>query len=106
PGQQFLLISMGGKAADRVDIRPDLDFLPENPDHFLTVNDPPAKGAFRRKADKDDAGFPAPDIVLEMVADPAAGAHAGTGDDDRSALKSVDRYGFGRLPGEMQSGQG
>ena len=44
-------------------------------------------------------------IVLEVVPYTAAGAHAGTGHDDGTAVDTVDRNGFGGLPGEMQSWQ-
>nr|BAL53776.1 hypothetical protein HGMM_F08F07C35 [uncultured Acetothermia bacterium] len=45
-------------------------------------------------AHKDDAALRAPQLMLEMVQDPPAGAHAAAGDDDRVACQRVDRFGF------------
>src|ERR1700730_1163690 len=57
-------------------------------------------------ADEHDARILPTEIVLEVVAHAAAGAHARAGHDDGPAMDTVDRDGLGGFTREMQSGQG
>src|SRR5580700_54409 len=67
PRQQTLLIGMGGKPADRMDLRLDRDVFTEEADRFRAADDLLGGRALRSIADKNHACFRAPKIVLEMV---------------------------------------
>jgi len=63
------------------------------------------QGTRRRKAHEHQARFPPPEIVLEVVADSSAGAHARARHDDGGTDDPVDGHGFRCLAGEAQAGQ-
>ncbi len=104
PVEQFLLIGMGGEAADGVDFCVDLDFLLQHSDHFRTLDNLAGQRTLGRITDKNHRSFPAPEVVAEVVADPAAGAHAGTGNDDR-APNMLQGHGLGGVADDFQPGQ-
>ena len=105
PGQQFGLVGMGGEAVDGIDARPDRNVLAENAHLLGAVDDVARERATGCVADEYDARIVATEIVLQVMAHTAAGAHAGAGHDDGAAVDAVYRDGFGGLPREMQSRQ-
>jgi hypothetical protein len=82
PVQQTALVGMGGEAADGVHFRGNLVVLAPEPDLAGAIHQRAAGGAAGLEAHDHHVGLAAPDIVLEVVLDAPAGAHAAAGDDD------------------------
>ena len=76
PFEKFRQVGVAGKPVDGVNARPHRDVLVKNAHSFGAVDDLPRQGAHRRLADEHDAALRAPQIMLEVVADPASGGHA------------------------------
>lgn len=101
--EELRLIGVGGETINGVDASPNRNFFAEN-NHLLGAVDYAAgESPNSCVADKYDARILATEVVLEVVAHAAAGAHARAGHDDGSAMDTVDRNGLGGLPREMQS---
>src|ERR1035437_10303155 len=96
---------MGGETINGVDASPNRNILAENVHLLLAVDNPPRESPNGCVAVEHDARIRATEIVLEVVAHAAAGAHARAGHDDGPATDVVYRNGFGCLPREMQSWQ-
>ncbi|MNV87224.1 hypothetical protein D3C71_1813320 [compost metagenome] len=64
-----------------------------------------SRRAFGLEAGEHHVAILAPEVVLEMMGDAPAGAHAAAGDDDGAALDPVDRHGFVRGRGAAQDRQ-
>ena len=58
------------------------------------VDDASAEGSFRLISNEDDAVSRIPQVVLQMVADPARFAHAAGGDDDLGGAVDVEPLGL------------
>ena len=69
------------------------------------IDDLSRQRALGRVPDEDDARLGPPEVVAEVVAHAAAGAHPGTGHDDGAAGDAVDRHGIGVFAGEAKTGQ-
>jgi len=78
-------------------------FSPQ-PDMFGTVNQQAPQGTLCLVADDHDMAMPAPNVVFKMVFDAPTGAHAATGNDDRTALDGIDRHRFFRRAGVGEYG--
>src|SRR5258708_37463503 len=96
---------MGGETINGVDASPNRNILAEDVHLLDAVNNLASKRPDGGVADEHDARILATEIVLEVVAHAAAGAHSRAGHDDGSAGDTVYRNGFGSLPREMQSRQ-
>jgi Iron-containing alcohol dehydrogenase len=68
-------------------------------DLLPSVDDPPRERADRGEANENHRTFASPKIVTQMVADAAAGAHAGAGQDDCATGDAVDRHRIRSLAG-------
>ena len=79
PVQQFPLVRVAGLAGHRDNAGPDRHLLIEEFDGFDPFQQAPAQGAFGLIAHKEHRGAAAPQIVLQMVPDPASLAHAAGG---------------------------
>lgn len=79
PGEQLSLIGMRRKSVDGVNFCAHGNFFPVDYDFFCTINDLSSKGRGGRISDKYDAAFLARNILLQMVSNPPARAHAGPG---------------------------
>jgi hypothetical protein len=90
PAEQPRAAGMRGQAPDRVDLRRDLDRLVPEPHVLGTVDEPPAERALCLEADEHDVTLGAPEVVLQVLHDPAAVAHAAARDHDRAAARLVD----------------
>src|SRR5580704_13195421 len=105
PSQQLRLVGMGGKAIDGVDASPNRNVFAEDIHVLGAVDNLACKSPNGCVADEHDARILPTEIVLEVVAHAATGAHARAGHDDGSATDAVYRNRFGGLPREMQSWQ-
>ena len=103
PSQQLRLVGMGGETINGVDASPNRNILAENVHLLGAVDNSARESPNGCVADEHDARILATEIVLEVVAHAAAGAHARAGHDDGPAMDAVYRNGFGGLPREMQS---
>lgn len=102
PIEEFGLARVGREAANGVDLGADGDGFAEDADHGCAFDEFAAEGAVGLVADDDDVDALAPEVVLEVVKDAAAGAHARAGDHDGGALMVVD--GFGLFGGGGEAG--
>src|ERR1035437_4452667 len=96
---------MGGETINGVDASPNRNILTENVHLLLAVDNTARKSPTGCVPDEHDARIFATEIVLEVVAHAAAGAHARASHDDGAAMDVVYCNGFGGLPREMQSRQ-
>src|ERR1039458_8846865 len=96
---------MGGETINGVDASPNRNILTENVHLLLAVDNAARESPNGCVADKHDARILATEIVLEVVAHAAAGAHARAGHNDGAAMDVVYRNGFGGVTREMQSRQ-
>ena len=103
PSQQLGLVGMRGETIDGLDASPNRNILAENVHLLGAVDNLARKSPDGCVADKHNARILATEIVLEVVAHAAAGAHARAGHDDGPARDAVYRNGFGGLLREMQS---
>ena len=99
PSQQLRLVGMGGETINSVDASPNRNILAENIHLLGAVDNTARKSPNGCVADEHDAQLLAIEIVLEVVAHAAAGAHA------RAALETTSRSpaestpdGVGRSP--------
>ncbi|HEV2547473.1 MAG TPA: hypothetical protein VGU20_09055 [Stellaceae bacterium] len=100
-----MLVGMGRKAIDRVDVRADGDVLAEEVHVLGAIDDPPRERPRGGIADEDDSRFLPPEIVPQMMTHPTARAHARARHDDGAAADSVYGHRLGRLAGKMQAGE-
>ena len=102
PFEQTIPVSMAGEALDHFDPGFDGDLLTKNPDRLCAINQRAAEGTPGLVPDKNDRGILAPEIMLEMMADPAGFAHPAGGDDDLAVRVFVELAGFVGGLREMQ----
>ena len=76
PSQQLRLVGMGGETINGVDASPNRNILTENVHLLGAVNNLARKSPNGCVADEHDLEFLATEIVLEVMAHAAAGAHA------------------------------
>lgn len=105
PVDQLRLPGMGGEAAQGVDLGLDRDALVQHAYRRRAVDYVAAKSAGRLETGEHQVTFAAPEVVLEVVDDAPAGAHAAAGNDDGAALDPVDRHGIFRRRGDAQGRQ-
>src|SRR4030065_211666 len=96
PIEQTRLSGMSRQTADGVDMRGHADGFAPEPDGLCAVHDLASERRTRLKAGKNDVALFAPEIVLEVMADAPAVAHAAAGDDNGPAAPAVDGPGVGR----------
>jgi hypothetical protein len=72
PLEEIRLIRVGGQPPDGEHLCLDRYFLPENGDHLRTVHDLPAGSPLGLEAYDNDACAGTPQIVLQVMLDPAA----------------------------------
>src|SRR5450756_3013767 len=94
---------MGGETINGVDSSPNRNILTKNVHLLLAVNNTARESPNGCIADEHDARIRASEIVLEVMAHAAAGAHASASHDDGPAMDVVYRNGFSGFPREMQS---
>ena len=94
---------MGGETINGVDSSPNQNILTKNVHLLLAVNNTARESPCGCIADEHDARIRASEIVLEVMAHAAAGAHASASHDDGPAMDVVYRNGFSGFPREMQS---
>src|SRR5690606_24843373 len=90
PVDQLGLAGVGREAAQRVHLRVHRDALVHQLDGPGAIDDRPPQRAAGLEAGYHQVTFLAPEVVLEMMQDAPAGAHAAAGDDDHAALEAVD----------------
>ena len=76
PGQEFGLVGVGREAVDRVDLGAHGDGFVEDLDRLGPVDDLAGERALGGVADEDDGSLRPPQVVAQVMADAAAGAHA------------------------------
>jgi hypothetical protein len=74
---------MGRIAVDAADLRLHCDVLARHAHPFCAIEDRAAQRPAGLEADEQHRRLPAPQIVPQVMADPARLAHAGSGKDDR-----------------------
>ena len=79
PVQQLPLVRVAGLAGHGGNAGPDRHLFIEEFDGFGPLQQAPAQGAFGLIAHKEHRGAAAPQIVLQMVPDPASLAHTAGG---------------------------
>ena len=94
PGQQVIPVGVGGEALEVHDLRPDGDLLAEELHALGPVQQSTAQGALALVADEDNGAVRPPEVVLQVVADAARVAHAGSGDDDLGGGIQVQSLGL------------
>ena len=82
PVEQDWLVGVGGEPVHGPGLGGDGDLLAEDADLLRAVDDLAAEGADGLVADELHAGPLVPEVVPEMVEDPATGAHPTPADDD------------------------
>ncbi len=92
PVDQLGLAGVGREAAQRVHLRVHRDALVHQLDGPGAIDDRPPQRAAGLEAGYHQVTFLAPEVVLEMMQDAPAGAHAAAGDDDHAALEAVDGH--------------
>ena len=92
PVEQLRLPGVRGEAAEGVYLGFYRDALMEDFYILRTVDNATPQCALSLKTGEDQMAVVAPEVVLEMMDDSPAGAHAAAGDDDRAALDPVDRH--------------
>ena len=102
PLQKLLLICMGRKAVDGVDLGSHHDTLAIDIDIFRSLDDLAPKRPFGLIPHEDDAVFGIPDAVFEVVQDPPTVTHPTASDDDVAAFLVVDALGGVGSGGEVQ----
>ncbi len=90
PGEQLPLIGVSRKSINGVDRAADWNILIEESHIVGSVDDLPRESAQSGKTDEDDCRFLSPQVLPQVVADPASCAHARTCHNDRAAGYSVD----------------
>ena len=105
PLQQTVLVRVTGGALQGGDLRVDGDFFAEELDFLRTVLEFSAQAAFRLVTHKEDHAFRPPEIVLQMVPDPACFAHAAGRDDHLGPVVEIDLLGFFRRNGQGHTGR-
>ena len=97
---------MGGQATDGMDARRHADGLA--PQLYLpgAIDQPAAERTHGLEAGEHHVTLFAPEIVLEMMADASALAHAAARQDDRAGADAVDGHRLWRGAGQTQIGQG
>src|SRR3989344_8078214 len=96
PIEQTRLSGMSRQTADGVDVRGHANGFAPELHAGCAVHDLASERATRLKAGKNDVALFAPEIVLEVMADAPAVAHAAAGDDNGPAAHAVDGHGLGR----------
>ena len=96
---------MAGQAAHLADLRIDLHRFAKQPYFIGTLDQCAPQRAGGLEPHKQDGAFPAPQVVLEVVADAPGITHAGSGDDDLGGGVQVDgnRILFGFT--DLQTGE-
>jgi hypothetical protein len=92
PTDQLGLAGMSGKPSERMNTGLDGYIFPTHPESCCAVYQGPPRRAARLKADEDDVGVFSPQVVLQVVADTTAVAHAAAGDDHSAGFYSVQRH--------------
>jgi len=105
PIEKLTLPRVGGKAVDREDLCTDGDILVEDPHLLGAVDDLTARRSLCLEADKNDARPVSPEVVTEMVLDPAGIRHSACRDHHGRSLSLVDFHRFLRLERETKPGQ-
>ena len=82
PFEQPFLIRMGRKSTQGVDMGSDSNLLAKKPDGLRPINDPSPNRTFRLIADEDDVGFGPPEVVFQVMLDPAGVTHPTSRYDD------------------------
>ena len=77
PGEQVIMIGVGGKPVQGMYLCANLDFLAEYAYPFRSLDDSSTKRVRRGKPDKDDTALLAPEIMFQMMTDASARAHSG-----------------------------
>ena len=105
PVQQTRLAGVGRQTANGVNPRGHADvFVPELYG-FGAVHDLAPEGAARLEAGEDHVTLLAPEIVLEVMPDTPAVAHAAAGDDDGAGAHAVDGHGLRGGAAELEVGR-
>jgi len=102
PCEQLPLVGVSGKSIDCVYSTADWNLFTKELYVLGSIDDLSRNRARGGKSDEDHRRFLPPQIVPQMVADPASCTHARTGHDDRAASYSVEGNRIGRLACEMQ----
>ena len=102
PCEQLPLVGVSGKSVDRMNRAADWNLFTEEPHMLGAIDDLPCNRTRGSKTNEDDRGFSAPQIVSQMVTDPASRTHARTRHDDSAASYSVNGNRIGRVACEMQ----
>ena len=85
---------MAADALHLHDLRADADLLAEQLYDGRAFEQDPAQGALRLIADEQDRGFRPPEIMLQMMADPARFAHSAGGNNHLWFRILIDPQGF------------
>lgn len=76
PVEEVGLACVGAESAERVDFGADSDGFAVDFHLGCAFDEESAEGSMALIADDEDVGFGAPEVLLEVVEDTAAGAHA------------------------------
>ena len=93
---------MGRETTDRVHLGLNPEVLAVDTDAVLAVHQPAAEGAVGLEADDQHVAAAPSEVLLQVMDDAPAGAHATAGDDDGAAVQPVDGLGLLDGPGQAQ----
>ena len=93
PPQQAVAVGVRRQPVDVFHGGADGNLTAEDPHPFLPLQQPASQCALRLKAHQHHRIFAVPEMIFQMVTDPAGVAHSRGRDDDAAALITVDALG-------------
>ena len=104
PVEEIGLACVGAEAAEGTDAGFDGDGFAEDGDFLATFDELAAEGPLALVADNDDPRFGSPEVLFEVMENPAGVAHPGSGEDEAGAGEIVEGAGLIGGSGEMEGG--
>lgn len=94
PAQQRSAVCVGGQPVQLDDFSLDSDFFAKKLDPVRPICQDTPKAAYRLKAHEDNRTFLPPQIVLQVMADPAGVTHAAGREDHLGNRILIEKLGF------------
>jgi hypothetical protein len=103
PIDEVGLAGVSAEAAEGADLGFDGDFVAEDGDEFMAVDEATAERVLTLITDEQDAGFGAPEVLFKVMEDATGVAHAGAGHDEAGTWEIVEGTGLVGGGGEVES---